>query len=271
MRERRRSGIIYLMLVFTALLIGVNIFWIWRYGALRDGYDQAADALQSVFEASENGETLAAFAEENGLSMADYPRELIELFGKNPETKDFVFNYPLRKDEKQEIDLSSVLEGDGVPLLMQWDSRWGYEEYAGGMMGLTGCGPTCLSMVAMHIKDDPSYDPRYIKEFSEKNGYDVEGSGSSWTLMSEGGKKLGFDVTEIPLDKYRIIRNLEVGNLIICVMGPGDFTETGHFIVMTGYEEGKVSINDPNSIERSNKLWELDKIMGQIKNLWVFR
>lgn len=271
MRERRRSGIIYLMLVFTALLIGVNIFWIWRYGALRDGYDQAADALQSVFEASENGESLAAFAKENGLSMADYPKELIELFGKNPETKDYVFNYPLRKDEKQEIDLSSVLEEDGVPLLMQWDSRWGYEEYAGGMMGLTGCGPTCLSMVAIHLKDDPSYDPRYIKEFSEKNGYDVEGSGSSWTLMSEGGKKLGFDVTEIPLDKYRIIRNLEVGNPIICVMGPGDFTETGHFIVMKGYEEGKVSINDPNSIERSNKLWELDEIMGQIKNLWVFR
>ena len=122
MRERRKPGIIYLMLVFTALLIGANIFWIWRYGALRDGYDQAADALQSVFEASENGESLAAFAEENGLSMADYPKELIELFGKNPETKDFVFNYPLRKDEKQKIDLSSVLEEDGVPLLMQWDS-----------------------------------------------------------------------------------------------------------------------------------------------------
>ena len=39
MRERRKPGIIYLMLVFMALLIGANIFWIWRYGALRNGYD----------------------------------------------------------------------------------------------------------------------------------------------------------------------------------------------------------------------------------------
>ena len=82
---------------------------------------------------------------------------------------------------------------------------------------------------------------------------------------------LGLDVIEIPLDVDRIIRNLEVGNPVVCIMGPGDFTSTGHFIVMTGYEDGKIKVNDPNSPDRSNMLWDYDVIKDQIRNLWVCR
>lgn len=78
-------------------------------------------------------------------------------------------------------------------------------------------------------------------------------------------------LVEIPLDESRIIRNLEVGNPIICVVGPGDFTTTGHFIVMTEYIDGKIKINDPNSRKRSNQLWEYADIEDQIINLWVCR
>ncbi len=54
-------------------------------------------------------------------------------------------------------------------------------------------------------------------------------------------------------------------------MGPGDFTLKGHFIVMTGIENGKIKINDPNSFKNSNKLWDYDDIYKQINNLWVMR
>ncbi len=97
------------------------------------------------------------------------------------------------------------------------------------------------------------------------------GGGSLWTLMSEGAQKLGIDSTELPLDKQRVINNLEVGNPVVCIMGPGDFTKKGHFIVMTGIENGKIKINDPNSIENSNKLWNFDDISSQINNLWAMR
>jgi predicted double-glycine peptidase len=89
--------------------------------------------------------------------------------------------------------------------------------------------------------------------------------------MSEGASFLGLDVTEIPLDEQRIADNLEVGNPIICIMGPGDFTTSGHFIVLTSYEDGMVTVNDPNSIERSNKKWSFAEISSQIRNLWVYR
>lgn len=215
--------------------------------------------------------TLRAFAWENRLSLDAWPLELLDVLKKNPEAEEFVLNYPLKKDLVAEIDLSELQNCSEVPLLLQWDTRWGYMQYAGELMGLSGCGPTCLSMVCIYLLDDPSYDPRYIAQFATENGYSVPGNGSTWTLISEGGVKLGLDVTEIPLVESRIIRNLEAGNPIICVMGPGAFTTTGHFIVMTEYKDGYVKVNDPNSPYRSGAQWKLTEVMEQIRNLWVCR
>jgi hypothetical protein len=55
---------------------------------------------------------------------------------------------------------------------------------------------------------------------------------------------------------------------VIIVVGPGDFTTSGHFLVVTGYENGKFRLNDPNSRANSQKLWAYDDIKDQIRNLW---
>ena len=83
--------------------------------------------------------------------------------------------------------------------------------------------------------------------------------------------KLGLDVTEIPLVKKRIMDNLEVGNPIICAMGKGDFTSSGHYIVLVGAEDGKIRVNDPNSHANSEKLWTYEEMESQFRNLWVIR
>ena len=140
---------------------------------------------------------------------------------------------------------SIVKNSRTVPLFMQWDKRWGYIKYSGDLAGLTGCGPVCLSMAAYYLTSDANMSPDKIIAFAQKNGYALNGiteKGSSWALISEGGKQLGLDVTELPLDKNRIIRNLDAGNPIICSMGPGDFTTTGHFIVLTEYKNGKIRV-----------------------------
>lgn len=169
------------------------------------------------------------------------------------------------------IDLSEHLGSETVPLFFQWDERWGYTIYGSDVMEVTGCGPTCLSMVLVHLLQDATYTPRYVADFAEDNKYYAKGSGSKWALISEGGETLGLDVTELPLDENRMKKNLELGNPIICIMGPGDFTTTGHFIVLRGLEDGKFIVNDPNSKENSERLWSYEEISGQIKNLWACR
>lgn len=234
-------------------------------------FSQLSQPEETVDPDSAAVQTVQAFAREQGLTLADWPEDLLVLLDKNPETEEFVLQYPLKKDSRPICDLSDCLNSTQMPLLLQWDERWGYGEYAGELMGISGCGPTCLSMVCIQLLQDASYTPQYVAAFAEENGYAVKGNGSAWALISEGGEKLGLDVTEIPLDEGRIIRNLEVGNPIICVMGPGDFTTSGHFIVLTQYADGYVKVNDPNSPIRSQKQWKLTDIMPQMNNLWVCR
>ena len=210
-----------------------------------------------------------AYAEEKGISIGEYPKSLIALLERNPETESFVLNYPFREDT--EVDLTTYEGSESVPLFLQWDPQWGYEEYGSDVIGITGCGPTCLAMVGYYLTGDENMTPGQIAGFAEKNGYYESGYGSSWTLISEGGEKLGFTVTELPLVKGKMVNTLEEGNPVILAMGPGDFTSSGHYIVLTGVEDGAFRVNDPNSIANSEKLWTYEEIEGQIRNIWEIK
>lgn len=227
------------------------------------------EALTPTLPDTEAGRKIQAYAQQHGLSLRDYPQSLIDLLERNPETEQFVLEYPVASKEAFSVDLSEYTDCETVPLFMQWDQRWGYMKYGSDVAGLTACGPVCLSMAAIYLTGDDSFSPNAMIRFATENNYYVEGSGSSWTLISQGGQKLGFKVTEIPLDENRIRKSLQADIPVIFVVGPGDFTTTGHFLVMTGYEDGKIRINDPNSKANSQKLWEYEQIKGQIRNLWT--
>ena len=214
-------------------------------------------------------EKILRYAEANGLSYEDYPESLIALLERNPETEKFVLEYPTASKEPLSTDLSEYKNSKTVPLFLQWDQRWGYMPYGSDVAGLTACSPVCLSMATYYLTRDPAYSPDNMIRFASENGYYVSGSGSSWTLISEGAVTLGFTVTELPLDENRIRKELEAGIPIICAMGPGDFTASGHFIVLTGYTDGMLKINDPNSQANSNKLWAYKDIQDQFRNLWA--
>lgn len=207
-----------------------------------------------------------AYAEEMGISYGRYPKDLIELLDGNPETKDFVLNYPFRKDISLEL---SAYKEDTVPLFLQWDPMWGYEEYGSSYLAVTGCGPTCLAMVGYSLTGDEGMNPLTIAEYAEKNGYYAPGYGSSWTLISEGAEKLGLTARELPLVKKKMVDALEAGTPIILAMGKGDFTTTGHYIVLTGWTGEAFRVNDPNSRENSQTLWTYEQLEGQIRNIWA--
>ena len=209
--------------------------------------------------------TVKAYAEENGLFYAQYPQSLIELLERNPETEDFVLGYPVRQE--QELDLSGYDRSE-VPLFLQWDPRWGYERYGSDYLAITGCGPTCLAMAGYYLTGSMDMNPHDIAAFAEENGYYAKGYGSSWTLISQGSSRLGLKATELPLVKKKMVNALEAGNPVILAMGAGDFTTTGHYIVLTGVEDGRFRVNDPNSMENSGKLWSYEQLEHQIRNIW---
>ncbi|MBR6401971.1 MAG: C39 family peptidase [Eubacterium sp.] len=222
-------------------------------------------------------------SEHDGISEKDYTKQLRKLMMKHHETEDFVLHYPLVVKGLEQPNTrgnGNINFKDSVPELYQWDSRWGYQEYSSDVLGFTGCGPTSLSMVAIYLLQDESKTPSWMAEFAKSEGYAVAGNGSSWELMSKGAEKLGLRVEEIALNEASIAEALQEGKPVICIMGPGHFTERGHFVVLTEYIGGKKTdgnlkggsfiMHDSNCVQNTGRLWKYTELQDQIENLWAY-
>ena len=115
------------------------------------------------------------------LDSDQYKDQLGELYKKNPETKEIILNrekysddlltwlfdhqealqwvidYPeqsARSEEElssqglQAVDLKDYRIQNHIPVYFQWSEVWGYASYGSENIGMGGCGPTSLSMVA---------------------------------------------------------------------------------------------------------------------------
>ena len=167
------------------------------------------------------------------------------------------------------VDLSSEAQGAQIPLLLQTDERWSSSSYAGSTIGEAGCGPTCLSMAALYLTGNSQFSPEYIASYADSNGLSNFGDGSSWDLITQGSEHLGLTCAEIPLEKTVLMRLAQTGTPLICAMGPGTFTQEGHYIVITGVADNKFTVNDPNSTERSSQTFSFEEIESQIRNVWA--
>lgn len=157
-----------------------------------------------------------------------------------------------------------------VPYLYQIDPEWADDSYAGSTIAESGCGPTCLSMIYVYLTGRTNMDPADMAAFSESHKY-VDSGMTSWAFMDEGARVLGLRSRELPADYQSVRKALDAGYPVIASVSKGDFTTQGHFIVLAGTDEdGKVIVHDPNSVERSAKVWDLDRILSQTRNLWAF-
>ena len=206
---------------------------------------------------------------EHGLTEADYGDALIEAYTYFPEVREFILAIPLEKGRQAVNDISNEDRSKGVPLFLQFDERWGYTEYGSGVCGVSGCGPTSLSMVAYYLTGNTDYTPVYMMKLAEKEGYVGSAGGTNWTMFQKGPEKLGLVSKEIPLHAGTIANYVKQGIPVVINVGPGDFTLHGHYMVIVGYEDEKFKINDPFSVENSNTLWAYERIESQIKNLWA--
>lgn len=271
LRKKRRQRKFKKLLRTTVILLFCGAILSFGVSAYKNATAPAASSLlnREVVDMLKDLQKTDARAKTILNHPEDYPEEVLNVLLKNPETLDFVLNYPKKHDSAPSDSIGKVKDGT-VPHLLQWDERWGYATYGDGLLAATGCGPTCLSMVIAGLTGDSSVTPLVIADYSIENGYYVAGTGSSWDLMGAAAAAYGLNCNELPLSKSKIFQTLESSSPIICSMRPGDFTKTGHFIVLTGVEDGKIKVNDPNSKIRSEQLWDYGTLEGQIKNLWKF-
>ena len=151
----------------------------------------------------------------------------------------------------------------------QHDSRWaGY--LWGGQDPLTsyGCGPTALAMVVNSFTEH-NVTPVDMAAWSKDHGYHSPGHGSCHNLVPEGLSLFGLRVEscQIALTPENIRGALGLDKILVLLMGPGHFTDSGHFILVTGAaDDGTLQIVDPQSLENTTKSWDPNLIIEEAMN-----
>lgn len=201
----------------------------------------------------------------------NYPLSVIELLDKNEETIDFVKNYEKKKNQKAAKNIGVKVKKGTIPSLIQWDERWGYTRYGTSIIAVSGCGPTCMSMVVSGLTGNTKVTPARMAAYSMKNNLIDEDNNTYWEFMEKAAQHWGLTCREGMLEKAQMKAELKKGHPVICSVGPGNFTKNGHFIVLVGWKDGRIKVNDPFSRANTKKLWSYETIARQAKAMWVYQ
>lgn len=181
--------------------------------------------------------------------------------------------------ELKESDGKEVLTGGIIPVVYynQGDAAWAEQPYGSDDIGHYGCG-THRHGEAVSSMGDWDRDPVQMAQWAVEHGTGQRaGRVLSFDCTGDGGS-LWPDSQSLEEHTPQAVREaLLSGNLLVALMGPGHFTQGGHFILLRGVTlSGTILVADPNSEERSLMEWEpqliLDELSASTANgapLWV--
>lgn len=162
-----------------------------------------------------------------------------------------------------------------IKLMLQTDDQWKETAYGSGnvegnTLELNGCAILSLAMVASYL-DNQTYVPKDILDWSKEDYYS-EGEGTQWIIFSEFAKAKGYQFENLGEDIQGTKDHLNQKHPIIVSVQPGLFTETGHILVLTGFNKDYFWLNDPNDSAAkgySKRSFKEDELLAEAVNFWA--
>ncbi len=168
---------------------------------------------------------------------------------------------------------------------LQTDPRWAKNDYSAGGDGSTignaGCGPTSAAMVIATWKDR-NVTPAHTAAWSKANGYKAPNQGTYYSYFAPQMGKFGIQCKQLNYLNLRNLSALEAakyheqalkavqrGDFVIACMGPGLWTNSGHFILWYGVVGTMTQINDPASSRAEKELAPLERLQREVKYYFV--
>ena len=214
--------------------------------------------------------TMIVFGIENDLEKSDVNASFITPVSGTNQTKVQEDSYPERMTQDVKMDLVRTSK---IPLFIQTDDEWKdlpYGTDADKSMAKNGCALATLAMVGNYYGFEST--PKTLLDWAQEYYY-VDGAGTSWDIFEDFAElhQLGF--LNLGNDMQAAIEELEQGHLVVISVKKGKFTDVGHIMLLTGYKEGRFSLNDPNDDDTKlhNYNWvEATDIQESGINFWSY-
>lgn len=164
----------------------------------------------------------------------------------------------------------------------QTDSRWRYNDYSAKgektTVGASGCGPTSMAMV-LATWCDKNVTPATECKWALANGWKCPHSGTYYQYFVPAAKRYGLKCTR--LNTVSIYKDSSSslhetakkailnGDLVIACMGRGNWTSSGHYVLVWWIDGNTIYINDPASSKAVRTRGSYALFKSQVKYYWV--
>lgn len=199
--------------------------------------------------------------------MGDYEESIVSMSMDELGTVDYAaFN--------EEASLYLIDEGIETPLYLQTNELWGDEAYGydgGQTIAENGCAIASIAMVSSAITGHEVL-PTEVRDWAG-NGYYAAGQGTDWRIFPEFAEAYGYQYQDLGMDLDLVSSYLAADQPVIVSVTAGDFTETGHIMVLAGIRDDHVIVLDPNDSPEKHhydSYYTLDEIADQSIRFWAF-
>lgn len=148
----------------------------------------------------------------------------------------------------------------------QSDSRWANYLYGGtDPLAVYGCGPTVMAMLVNSFTENTCQPPD-MAAWAAANHYWSSGYGTKHEFILEGAAAFGLHAEPFrDLTAESVISELKSGHILVALMGPGHFSDSGHFIIITeDWSGNQVRVADPARLERTQAAWDVQLILDEL-------
>lgn len=165
---------------------------------------------------------------------------------------------------------------------LQTDPKWGSLDYSAPgektTIAASGCGPTAMAMV-LATWADQSVTPKTECAWALAHGYKAPRQGTYYGYFEPAGARYGLRVTRLNYTSIygkstssyhaQVKDALDRGELVIACMGKGNWTSSGHYVLVWGIQGDTIYINDPASTLARRTRGSYSLFKQQVKYYWI--
>ncbi|MGX4645639.1 MULTISPECIES: C39 family peptidase [Holzapfeliella] len=172
--------------------------------------------------------------------------------------------------------VSAKLKQDSLNshLILQTDERYKSLPYGtgAGTLDENGCAVASLAMVSAFFDNSIKTSPADILNWSGSR-YFVDGQGTSWDIFPAFATQFGYQYHDLGNDINNAIPYLKQGIPVVISVGPGQFTQSGHFMVLSYSDDNGIRLLDPNDDPNKNHsltIYNPAEIQKDMMHIWAF-